>query len=73
MFSPSDNLDTIHTGVSHVLVDSSTGISLAAVPVIVMPPVETPVSKHSLLRTHTCISAGSMSNIVGPLIGERFQ
>ena len=73
MSSPSDSLDTIHTGVPHVPVDLSTEISLAAVPVVVMAPVETPVSKHSLLCTQTCVSAGSMANIVGPLIGERFS
>ena len=73
MSSPSDSLDTMHTGVPHVAVDLSTEISLAAVPVVVMEPVETPVSKHSLLRTQTCVSAASMADIVGPLIGERFS
>ena len=63
----------MHTGVVHVPVKLSTEISLAAVPVVVMEPVETPVSKHSLLRTQTCVSAASMADIVGPLIGERFS
>ena len=49
MSSPLDSLDTMHTGVPHVAVDLSTEISLAAVTVVVVEPVETPVSKHSLL------------------------
>ena len=64
----SDSLDTMHTGVSHVPVDLSTEISLAAVPVVIMAPVETPVSKHSLLCTQICVSAVSTAKIVDLLV-----
>ena len=45
MSVPVDSLDTMYTCVTHVPVNLPIEISLAALPVVVMTPVATPVSK----------------------------
>ena len=70
MYPPVNSLDTMNTCVPHVHL--STEISLAALLVVVMAPVENPVSKYLLFHTQICVNSLSIAQIVGPLIGEYF-